>query len=358
MLGDPSLHIWKDTPRNVIVNYTGSIPIGPSAVQVSVIDAATSEPISDALVCISANDTYVDAFTLANGTATINVNTQSIELLNITVSGKNIIPFEGTIQVSDIQTFPLSVYIANGWNLVSVPGINSEGQGIYHWWSHLTGSVFRFIPGTGYSEITTTTPGQGYWMKNNGENIYNTGDEWPSGGIQIATHSPINLSQSWNIFGGFEDIVDAGSLNTTPPEQILFPIYKYVPGTGYQPATQIIPGYGYWIKMQSACQLNIPNVSMVVSNKDSEYLKDYLPENKTGWGKLIFTDANGKSYTLYTADNNSDLSKYELPPLPPYGVFDIRFGSGRIAEDLSSSQSVLLSGIEYPLKVRSENIYF
>ena len=50
--------------------------------------------------------------------------------------------------------------------MVSVPGINPAGQGISNWWINHTGNVFKFVPGSGYSSITTTTPGEGYWMKN------------------------------------------------------------------------------------------------------------------------------------------------------------------------------------------------
>ena len=64
----------------------------------------------------------------------------------------------------------------------------------------------------------------------------------------------------------------------------------------------------------------------------------------------------GKSYTLYTIKGDSpngaagvNLNNYELPPLPPEGMFDIRFGSGRLAEDLSSgAQAIDMQGVEYP----------
>jgi hypothetical protein len=62
------------------------------------------------------------------------------------------------------------------------------------------------------------------------------------------------------LIGGFEDTVSVTSLITTPPGQINYPIYKYVSGTGYQTATVLEPGYGYWIKATSYCQLNIHGV--------------------------------------------------------------------------------------------------
>jgi hypothetical protein len=45
-----------------------------------------------------------------------------------------------------------------------------------------------------------------------------------------------------------------------------------------------------------------------------------------------------------------------LPPPAPAGMFDVRYGSGRYAEDLSASNKTIeMNGVEYPVKVRVEN---
>ncbi len=240
------------------------------------------------------------------------------------------------------NTFPLNVNVSNGWNMVSVPGINPDGQGINNWWINHTGTVYKFVPGSGYSGIATTAPGEGYWMKNAGAETYN----YPA--IQIVPHDPINVAAKWNMFGGFEDIVDATALTTTPPGQIVS-IYKFVPGQGYQPAAQIVPGYGYWVKVSTACQINIPDVSARGNQKAAELFKD-------DWGRITLTDAAGSSYTLYTVKGEVDLDQYELPPLPPAGLFDVRFSSGRAAEDINSAiQAIEMRGMTYPVKVKVEN---
>jgi hypothetical protein len=97
-------------------------------------------------------------------------------------------------------------------------------------------------------------------MKNSSNQIYNTGDEWPAGGLERVPHLPINLNSGWNLIGGFEDTLDVTSLTTSPPGQINYPIYKFVPATGYETATVLEPGYGYWIKASSYCQLQITGV--------------------------------------------------------------------------------------------------
>ncbi len=169
------------------------------------------------------------------------------------------------VKLLNVNTFPLSVSVSNGWNMVSVPGINPDGQGVNNWWANHIGNVYKFVPGSGYSPVVNTIPGEGYWMKNNGVQTYNTGDEWPAEGIQPVAHDPINAVPGWNMFGGYEDVIDAAALTTTPPGQIIS-VYKYVPGAGYEPAAEIVPGFGYWVKVSSACQINFPDLPLAEGN--------------------------------------------------------------------------------------------
>ena len=225
--------------------------------------------------------------------------------------------------LSATSTFNLTVSISDGWNMVSVPGVNPDGQGVANWWSGRIGDVFKFSGG--YQIITTTTPGEGYWMKHIGANIYNTGDEWPA--IEIVEHNPISATTGWNIIGGYENSISTTALTTTPPGLITGPIYKY--SAGYQVANTIDPGYGYCIKLAGAGQINIPNGLVKDVGEAAEYIKE-------DWGKIIITDATGKSYTLYAVEGEVNLNTFELPPVPPSGTFDIRFASDRIAEDLNN----------------------
>ena len=82
-----------------------------------------------------------------------------------------------------VTTFQLAINVNNGWNMVSTPGLHPTNQNVTTWWSGKdpAAGVFRFSGG--YIPVTTTTPGQGYWMKHVGANTYNTGGEWPAGGI-------------------------------------------------------------------------------------------------------------------------------------------------------------------------------
>ena len=95
-LGDPSLHIWKDVPQNVTVNYPDSIPMGYSQVEVTVNNSVS--PVYNARVCITGENYSGVAYTDLSGTALLDVTVNELTQLSITVCGQAVYPFEGTIQ--------------------------------------------------------------------------------------------------------------------------------------------------------------------------------------------------------------------------------------------------------------------
>jgi hypothetical protein len=258
-------------------------------------------------------------------------------------------PDIGAYQYSSVEdsTFSFSLSTTQGYNLVSVPGINPDGMGVNTWWAYrdMNANIFKYS--NGYHSVTTTIPGEGYWMKQLGIRTYNTGDEWPATGILKVAHNPINCNAGWNLIGGYESSINTSSFTTNPPELIVGPFFKY--SRGFFPSSTINPGSGYWMKMLGPGQMIIPDSFM----KEEEE-NDLFPDD---WGRIIITDANDASYTLYAVKGEVDLSYYELPPAPMEGLYDFRFSSGRIAENLENGgQTVEMSGIYFPVRVKVENM--
>jgi hypothetical protein len=195
-------------------------------------------------------------YLVTNGTSVVVIDqtTGAVVATPVTgISGRSAHEFEPSVPAN---TFQISMNVSDGWNMVSIPGLHPVDQNVNTWWAFRDPGANVFKYAGGYQPVTEVTPGTGYWMKHSGNRTYNTGDEWPAGGIQIASHNPIQGTAGWNLFGGYELSVTAANVTTNPPGLQTGPIYKY--DGGYQIATTLDPGYCYWIKLTGDGQIIIP----------------------------------------------------------------------------------------------------
>jgi hypothetical protein len=100
VLGDPSLHVWMNTPRPVTVTHAGTYPIGYNQVAFTVTDSATGTPVPHAEVCIAGDSVYTKGFTNAQGRITLPITVNAIDTLSVLVRGGVVIPYEGSIVVT------------------------------------------------------------------------------------------------------------------------------------------------------------------------------------------------------------------------------------------------------------------
>jgi hypothetical protein len=288
----------------------------------------------------------------------LNVNTNGLEFgsysidvriqSNCGVHPNLIIPV--TLTVSDQISFQLAVSVENSWNLVSIPGLHPVNQNVNTWWAFKDPETSVFIFQNGYQAVTSATPGTGYWMKHSGSRIYNTGDEWPASGINYVPNSPINASAGWNLIGGYHYNAPVSGITTLPAGSIVGNLFGYSTTSGYLPATQLVPGFGYFIKLVQTAQILLPNPSFKGSDKLAYDVNDQ-------WGKIIISDNAGRHYILYAADGDVNLDAFDLPSTPPDGMFDVRFESQRYVENINTGfQTINLNGVEYPVNIKTENI--
>jgi len=91
LLGDPSLLLWSDVPRELTVAAPDSLPQGPSQVVVTVTD--DSGPVADAVVCLrKAGEDYAVARTDAAGLVSLMFSPKSGGVVQLNVNGRNLRP--------------------------------------------------------------------------------------------------------------------------------------------------------------------------------------------------------------------------------------------------------------------------
>ncbi|WP_290664735.1 reprolysin-like metallopeptidase, partial [Ignavibacterium sp.] len=256
-----------------------------------------------------------------------------------------------TINYTQPTTFQLSVPIENGWNLVSIPGLHPVNQNPETWWQYKDPTAVVYSFNNGYVQVSSLEPGKGYWMKHSGNRIYNTGEEWPATGILLVPHNPIPINSGWNIVGGFENSAPVLGITTNPPGIIQTSFYSFNSVGGYQTVNSLTPGYGYWVKFSASGNMILPSLTENIDYKTANIVK---PE----WIKILITDSENRTSTLYLTNDESNLDFFELPPLPFTDMFDIRFSSNRFVEKCLDKQVILLQGVRYPLNIVVEDQNF
>jgi len=125
VLGDPSMHIWKDVPKAVTVNYTPTIPFGSNLVEFTVTHTSTGLPVANATVCVTGTNIFATGTTDATGKAYLDIFYEVQEDLTVTVRGGNVIPFIGILQVIPANG---PYVIRETYTLNDVAGGNGNGQ--------------------------------------------------------------------------------------------------------------------------------------------------------------------------------------------------------------------------------------
>ncbi len=93
-LGDPALEIWTGIPAPPSVQYQPVVPVGPYTFRVQV--RKEGNPYKDALVCAwKGGEFYTFGYTNDQGLVDLNINAQTPGEFLVTVTGHEILPFEG-----------------------------------------------------------------------------------------------------------------------------------------------------------------------------------------------------------------------------------------------------------------------
>ncbi len=143
--------------------------------------------------------------------------------------------------------------------------------------------------------------------------------------------------------------ISASSITTNPPNLLASYFYGYA--KRYYQANTLEKGKGYWIKTNQSGTITLTALSKQSNTIYSETVDE-------SWPMLIFRDRKGNEQRLYLA-SNYEKSKYELPPIPPAGSFDIRFENDKYVEEFNSqTKNVLVTCDADELEIEARNLDF
>ena len=231
-----------------------------------------------------------------------------------------------------------NINLNTGWNIVSIPvaAVNMSTGTIF---PNAIAETFLWSS-TGYQSVTTLANRLGYWLKYANQASVNVC------GVKVAA-STIPLSAGWNMIGGYESDISVSSITTTPSGILESSFFGYE--NGYIQPLSLIPGKGYWIKSAQNGVINIPDGTAKIKNPDA--VTSFIDPS---WGSIIIRDRKGNERILYTAKGQVNLNSYELPPLPPAGLFDVRYGSNRFVDILSGGNLIKITSAAYPLMITAK----
>ena len=147
----------------------------------------------------------------------------------------------------------------------------------------------------------------------------------------------------------YEEDIPVSQITTTPPGIIATYFFGFE--DGYYIADTLKSGKGYWVRVTEDGVINLNGGALA---KDGE--QEQIAKIDKDWGRIKITDSEGKSITLYATEEEIESDFYELPPMPPTGIFDARYSSGKLVEDLSSEKIIQISSDKYPITIRAEGI--
>jgi hypothetical protein len=166
---------------------------------------------------------------------------------------------------------------------------------------------------------------------------------------------PLNLDtvavvNGWNLIGSISKSIPVASINQIPSGIVSSNFYGYQ--TGYQLADSITPGRGYWVKVNQDGKL--------VLNSDLMIKKETVQDEKLQTlNRLLIEDETKNNQTIYFGKaDDSFLQKYDLPPLPPSGIFDARYANDNLIASVVNGQTnyipIFISSAEYPVSISWE----
>ncbi len=229
------------------------------------------------------------------------------------------------------------IFIYPGWNYVSIPKLSTDMSAGFLFPTAIS-PVYSY--NSNYQIVDTLQNGIGYIVKfGYPQTIFING---------ASVASSIQVVRGWNLIGPFDRNILVSNINSNPPGIISSAFFEF-DGRTFIPSNVLAVGKGYWVKANENGVLDFETIKNFKGDivKDSFKVDDSI-------GKIKIIDASGQYSILYISRDKS--SFFELPPIPPDGIFDARYSSGKFVEDLSEPKEILIRTNYYPVILTVEGI--
>ncbi len=249
----------------------------------------------------------------------------------ITINVTSVLDSSGVdFGVADLpqMTYPL----VQGWNLLSLPQ-DPASHAVNLIYPGAAGPAFSY--NGDYQAVTSVPNSIGYWLRlPSAQTVTVYGALRPSESIPLTT--------GWNLIGTISSPVPVTAV-VDSTGVIASSFFSY--NSSYVHADTLQPSYGYWVKASANGTISLQSASQTAMARRA------LAAFSSGLDEMVFTDAGGRRQTLYFAAPGTlpmPLEWYKLPPLPPEGAFDVRFGSGEYVAITGKN-----SAAETPIEIMS-----
>ncbi len=290
---------------------------------------------------------------------TLNGSIFGVDMRNATHVGGTIYSF--TIRDARITSFIIEyatprverfTFLQKGWNLVSLPVRPADP----FWKTVFPNALDKpryFFEGAYYQEDNLQV-GRGYFVKYGslldsiiaGARVTSVGRE---------TQYKVRLGKGWNTIGGLSVPVNVDNIQFDPLTDVspiptrVSGVYWYRTDEGYKEVSVMEPGKGYWVKTDEEGYLRLDAMKAAGVVRDRK--QDVLRSSDV----VVIRDQAHHVGRLYLSRESGISKWFELPPVPPAGLFDVRFGSGSYVESAANSPVVQFQGVQYPVVVAIEN---
>ena len=235
-------------------------------------------------------------------------------------------------------TYPIS--INNGWNLISVP-LQAFDMSVSSLFEFDVTTAFSY--NNGYINVPTLFNGTGYWIN------FPNARSYDISGI-IRYNKIINATEGWNMIGPYEEEIPVNKIITIPNSILISDFFGY--NNGYFSEDTLKPGKGYWIKTSGP--------GIIMKDTNDSFVSLPVTEQKNNLNEkftIEFSDLNQNVFNLYLVNKNELTSQFELPPVPPVGIFDVRFINDKFVESFGKTNSIKINSADRPLKIIAHNLF-